>query len=114
MDQTNRLNEFRRLILEVLNMHAQMKGEPAWIQSRVESDLSGDTHRLIDHDPRKNGGTDYVVVELRLFEGKVWVLNDGIEYGIAEDLLEAGIPAEDIVEEFEELPSFAYAEAQAA
>jgi hypothetical protein len=114
MDQTNRLNEHRRLILQVLNMHAQMKGEPTWIQSRVESDLPGNTHRLIDHNPRKDGGTDYVVVELKLADGKVLVVRDGIEYGIAEDLLEVGIPAEDIVEDFEELPSFKYAEALAA
>lgn len=114
MDQTTKLIDYRQRVLQVLNMHANMLGEPAWIQSRVESNSSDNTYQLIDRDPRENSGTDYVVVELKLFGGKVWVLNDGIEYGIAEDLLEAGIPSEDIVEDFEELPSFKYAEALAA
>ncbi|MGI8668624.1 MAG: element excision factor XisI family protein [Aridibacter sp.] len=28
---------------------------------------------------------------------KVWIEQDGIEYGIANDLMQAGIPAEDIL-----------------
>ena len=39
----------------------------------------------------------YIVVHLRIKDGKVRVEQDGIEYGIAQDLIEAGIPAEDIV-----------------
>ncbi len=114
MDQTTKLNQLRRLVLQVLEMHARMPIEPAHLSSRVSQDLLNETYRLIDRDPRENGGMDHIVVELRLLGGKVLVLNDGIEYGIAEDLLEAGIPAEDIVEDFEELPSFKYAEALAA
>ncbi len=39
----------------------------------------------------------YVVVHLSLRDGKVWIERDGIEYGIAHDLLDAGMPAEDIM-----------------
>jgi hypothetical protein len=44
----------------------------------VESDLPNDTHRLIDHNPRENGSTDYVIVELKFVDGKVWIVRDGI------------------------------------
>ena len=38
-----------------------------------------------------------VVVHLHLMDGKVVVEWDGIEYGIAQDLIEAGIDPQDIV-----------------
>ena len=114
MDQTTKLTQLRQRILQVLAMHADMPCEPAHITSRVSQDAQNETYRLIDHDPRKNGGTDYVVVELKLSEGKVWIQRDGIEYGIAEDLLEAGIPAEDIVEETCEGLPYALTDARAA
>lgn len=41
-----------------------------------------------------------ILFHFRLKEGKVWIEWDGIEYGIAHDLLDAGIPKEDIVMAF--------------
>lgn len=114
MEQTTRLNDYRQRILQVLNMHAQMKGEPAWIQSRVERDELNNCYRLIDRDPHKNGGTDYIVVELKLADNKVWIVQDGIEYGIAEDLLVAGIAPDDIREEMSETDSYTLPETRAA
>jgi XisI protein len=38
-----------------------------------------------------------VVLHLRIKNSKVWIERDGMEEGIATDLLEAGIPKEDIV-----------------
>jgi len=37
------------------------------------------------------------VVHIRLRDGKIWIEEDGLEHGIATDLLEAGVPKEDIV-----------------
>jgi hypothetical protein len=38
-----------------------------------------------------------VMVYLRLENGKVWIEEDWTKQGVANDLLEAGVPAEDIV-----------------
>ncbi|MFN8513537.1 MAG: XisI protein [Chloroflexia bacterium] len=38
-----------------------------------------------------------VIPHLRLHDGKVWIEQDGTAEGIATDLLEAGIPREEIV-----------------
>lgn len=38
-----------------------------------------------------------VIFHLRIDEGQIWIEWDGIETGIAQDLMEAGIPKEDIV-----------------
>ena len=37
------------------------------------------------------------VLHVDIRDGKVWIQHDGIEGGIAEELVEAGIPHEDIV-----------------
>ena len=114
MDQTTKLSQLRQRVLQVLEMQVNLKIEPPCIISRISKDVSNEIYRLIDHDPRENGGTDHVIVELKLMDDKVFVLKDGISYGIAEDLVDAGIVPEDIVEDFDELPSFTYAEALAA
>lgn len=44
------------------------------------------------------GRVDDVIIHLRLREdGKVLIEYDGIEYGIAQDLIEAGIAKDDIL-----------------
>ncbi len=37
------------------------------------------------------------IVYVRLHDGKFWIEEDGLEQGVATDLLEAGVPKEDIV-----------------
>lgn len=37
------------------------------------------------------------IVYVRLHSGKFWIEEDGLEQGVATDLLEAGVPKEDIV-----------------
>jgi hypothetical protein len=45
-----------------------------------------------------------VLVHLRLQAGQVLIEKDGIEYGIAQDLQEAGIPATDILTAWRRAP----------
>jgi len=37
------------------------------------------------------------LVHIDIVEGKIWIQRDGTEYGIARELIEAGVPKEDIV-----------------
>src|ERR1041384_1722460 len=46
------------------------------------------------HESRRIHGS---VIHVDIRDGKVWIQHDGTEDGIANDLLEAGIPAEQIV-----------------
>lgn len=38
-----------------------------------------------------------VILHMRLQNGKVWIEQDGTETGVADELLQAGIPKDDIV-----------------
>jgi hypothetical protein len=96
-EMATRLDRYRTLITEVLQRHAAMEAEPSNYETVVVCDRQADDYRLIDTEITPGKRQDYVVVQLVLREGQVWVEQDGIEYGIGQDLLEAGISAEDIV-----------------
>ncbi len=97
MDQMEKLKHYRQILQQVVEKHAAMPGEPAEDESIPICDTIHDNYLLMDVGDGANGRTGYVVFHVRLKDGRVWIERDGIEYGIARDLLEAGIPKEDIV-----------------
>lgn len=97
MDETTKLEQYRELVTHVLQRHAAMEAEPHNYESTVLFDTKNNDYRLVDTEILPDKRLDYVVVQLVLREGKVWIQRDGIEYGISQDLLEAGIPPSDIV-----------------
>jgi hypothetical protein len=101
MDQVEKLNRYRQIIEQVLETHAKMPAVPETVEGMVVCDLVRDQYLLMDVGWAPYGRAHDVVVHLRLKDGKVWIEWDGIEYGIAQDLIEAGIPQEDIVMAFD-------------
>ena len=55
-----------------------------------------------------------VAAHLRVKDEKIWIETDGTENGLAEDLLRAGVPAQDIVLAFHEPAMRQYTEFAAA
>jgi hypothetical protein len=104
MDQTTKLNQYRRILQQVTEMHANMPAEPDDVESFAVCDTVNDQYLLLDAGWEGEERSHYVVFHLRLKDGKVVIEQDGIEYGIARDLIEAGIPEEDIVIAFSEKP----------
>lgn len=100
MDQVNKLDFYRGILQQVIEGHAAKPGEPAHIESHPICDPIHGEYLLMDVDRSPLGGPGIIVVHLRLKDGKVLVECDGIEYGIAQDLIEAGVAEEDIVHTF--------------
>jgi hypothetical protein len=92
------LAHYRPLRCQVVEMHAAMKLGDWQLESLAICDLTNDNYLLMDVGYDHVGRADDVIVHLRLRDdGKVLIEYDGIEYGIAHDLLEAGIAKEDIL-----------------
>lgn len=95
----DKLSHYRVLIKEILSKYADLIRQNP--REGRETELIFDEerdHYLLVHNgwvgkKRIRGTTVYV----RLREGKFWIEEDWLEYGITDDLLEAGIPKEDIV-----------------
>ncbi|MDB9529024.1 XisI protein [Oscillatoria sp. CS-180] len=95
----DKLEKYRRIIQEVLVAYQKWASKAD--QSRVKQCVSFDENH--DHyfwfhigwnDKRRDFG---VTVYLRIENDKIWVEEDWTQHGVANDLLNAGIPAEDIV-----------------
>ena len=98
MDIFTKLARYRQLLRQVVEMHAAMKPGDRQLESLAICDPTNDNYLLMDVGYDHVGRADDVIVHLRLRgDGKVLTEYDGIEYGIAHDLIEAGIAKEDIL-----------------
>ena len=98
MDQHTKLARYRQILRQVMETHAAMKPADRQLDSLAICDPSNDNYLLMDVGYDHVGRADDVIVHLRLRDdGKVLIEYDGIEYGIAHDLIEAGIAKEDIL-----------------
>ena len=98
MDQHHKLNHYRQILKQVIERHAAMKPSDRQLDSLAICDPANDNYLMMDLGYDHLGRVHEVIIHLRLrADGKVLIEHDGIEYGIARDLLAAGIPAEDIL-----------------
>jgi len=94
MDQ---LVNYRTLIKQVLLRNAEYAPSLGEIESIPVFDERSDQYFLVDFGWNRTGRVHSVILHLQIKNNKVWIERDGTEEGIAYDLLEAGIPKEDIV-----------------
>mgnify|MGYP000306513506 CR=1 FL=1 len=91
-----KLKKYRQILRGVTEEHAQTPSPMDWIQSTAACDFAQNNYFLIDFD--SSDKKHYIVFHLRLAEdGKVLIMQDGIEYGVAQDLMDAGILPADII-----------------
>ena len=91
------LDTYRRGIAAVLEAYAQIPYAHGEIQTAMVMDRQADHYLLLavgwDGARRIHGS----IVHIDIIDGKVWIQRDGTEQGIAEELVEAGIPRDRIV-----------------
>jgi len=88
---------YREIVIALIREYAQY--EPARGEVKIETvlDKDNDHYELIYsgwNGPYRIHGS---VLHIDISEGKVWIEHDGTEEGIAERLVDAGIPREHIV-----------------
>lgn len=93
----DKLDNYRRMIQQIVARHAQYKPSHGRIETLPICDTDHDQYLLMDVGWDQTGRVHAVVFHLRIQEGKIWVEWDGTEYGVAQELLEAGVLKEDIV-----------------
>ena len=93
----DRVNEYSQLIQGILERYAQIPYSHGDITSYVITNAPKDHFMLIvvgwDGKQRVHG----CITHVQIIEGKIWIQRDGIEDGITEELVEAGVPKSDIV-----------------
>ncbi|KAF0249515.1 MAG: xisI [bacterium] len=93
----DKLEKYRKILQDIILRYARHKPSNGEIEPISIFDTIHDQYLLMDVGWSKPGRVHDIVIHLQLKDGKVWVEWDGIETGITQEMLDAGIPKEDIV-----------------
>ena len=91
------LTQYRQIIKDTLNGYAAIPFSYGEIDQQVFIDREENNFFLFNvgwHNKKRVHGC---VVHLEIIDDKIWIQQDGIEDGIANDFLAAGIPKDKIV-----------------
>ncbi|MEN8215027.1 MAG: XisI protein [Pseudomonadota bacterium] len=91
------LENYRRIIQKLVKYHAQYVPSSGQIEVAPFIDTKHDNYGLIDVGWNHAGRVHSIIFHLRIEKGKIWVEWDGIETSVTQELVDAGIPKEDIV-----------------
>ncbi|MEM6501294.1 MAG: element excision factor XisI family protein [Cyanobacteria bacterium P01_C01_bin.89] len=84
-------------MIQIIQGHAQRQPSHDEINTIAICDRQTDNYLLIDLGWGKMGRVHDVVIHAQIIEEKIWIEIDGTEDGITPQLLELGIPKEQIV-----------------
>ena len=93
----DRLEEYRRVIQEIVARYGELTPSHGQIQTMPICDVASDNYLLLDIGWDPTGRVYAVVFHLQIRDCRIWVQQDGTEDGICQELLDAGVPREDIV-----------------
>ena len=97
MEQLTKTEKYRQILQQVVAKHAQMVPPSGQIEYVSNCDPVRNSYLLLRVGFDRVGRAHHILFHFRLQGDKVLIEHDGIEYGIARDLVEAGIAPEDIV-----------------
>jgi len=91
------VEQYRQWIQQLLLERAARKQAVPEIEAQAVLDTVRDRYLLLHTGWRGNRRTHGCSLHLDIKEGKIWIQHDGTEVGIANQLLELGVPHRDIV-----------------
>ena len=91
--------DYRRLITKIITEYAEIPYAYGEIDRQAVIDAEHD-HYLLMVAGWDQGRVHGCVIHVDIIDGKFWIQRDGTEYGIAQELLDAGVPKEHIVAAF--------------
>ena len=95
----DKLTEYRTIIKRILGDYAELLNQvsSAELETEVVIDEQSDNYMLLKVGWTEQGHVRNPTLYVRIRNDKFWIEEDWTEEGIATNLLEAGVPNEDIV-----------------
>ncbi len=93
----DRLNNYRKLIEEIITNHTIIPYKHGDLKFETVFDRSSDRYLLMILGRYNKKYEHGCLIHMDLIEGKIWIQRDGTEVGVANELVEAGVPKEHIV-----------------
>jgi hypothetical protein len=93
----DRVTQYRQILRRIVEEYARHKPSHGQIETEAIVDAKGDHYEVMHVGWQNRRRVHGSVIHLDLIDGKVWIQYDGTNRPVAEELLAAGIPREDIV-----------------
>lgn len=98
----DKLDKYRNLVVQMLENHYRPVAVTDEIEMQILIDRQHDHYQLLHVGWRDGEHPVYgCVVHVDIKNGKIWIQRDFTEDGVALELMEAGVPKEDIVLAFQ-------------
>jgi hypothetical protein len=92
-----KIDEYRQLIQDILAEHSEFKSINEEVEAQLIFDTERDRYQLV-HAGWSNKRRVYgCVIQLDIKNDKIWIQHDGTEDGVAAELVDRGVPKQDIV-----------------
>lgn len=93
----DKLNQFYQIIYPIIKEYADLPYYDKNLQHKLVISDDKKDYLLMTIGWRNNVKIHGCVVHLEIINDKIWIHRDGLEDGIADDLVRAGIPKNEIV-----------------
>jgi hypothetical protein len=98
----DRLDTYRQIIRNVLQPYTQIAYANVTAKNRQIFDPETDRYLIISEGWNRQHHLHSCLIHIEIIDEKVWIQLDNTEDGVAEELIQAGIPKQDIVLGFHE------------
>ena len=93
----DKLTRYRAIVRQIIERYAQYKPVNAEVEIEAIADLAKDHYEVLQVGWQGERRVHGAVIHLDIINGKIWIQHDGTNWPVADALLEAGVPKEDIV-----------------
>ena len=93
----DKLNKYRQIIRQTLTPYLDIVYSNVPVRNRAAFDQDNDQYLIISEGWNHQEHLHSCLIHLEIINNKVWIQCDNTEDGIANDLVQAGIPKSDIV-----------------
>jgi hypothetical protein len=97
-----KLEQYRHYVKQVITEYSQIGSSKDPIEQQLIFDTVDDHYQLMYVGWKNRRRYHGCVLHLDIKKGKIWIQHDGTEVGIANELVNLGVPKEDIVLAFHE------------
>jgi hypothetical protein len=92
-----KIAHYRKLIIERLEYYAQFKPSYGDVEMELIFDKEHDHYQLMTIGWKNYERFHGSILHVNIRDGQIWIQHDGTENGLANELVELGVPKEDIV-----------------
>jgi len=91
------IDKYRETIKLIIEKHSSGDCEDPEVETQIAFDRDRDLYLMFHLGWRGEKRVYGCVIHIEIKEGKIWIQRDGTEVGIANELINSGIPKSDIV-----------------